>query len=93
MRNSYCLLLYYMGLPLKRMHVLVKFNRSEMRYNNDMQKELEAKLAEIEIEIAELEFANSIAIEFAVGDEAIGRYYVLKEMKEWIEGLIANYCE
>jgi hypothetical protein len=56
-----------------------------MRYNNDMQKELEMKLAEIEIEIADLEFA--------VGDEAVGRYYVLKEMKEWIEGLIANYCE
>ena len=27
---------YYMGLPLKRMHVLVKFDHSEFRYNIGM---------------------------------------------------------
>lgn len=50
-----------------------------------MQKELEAKLAEINADIDK-------SWEF-LGDEAIGRYYVLKEMKEWLEGVITNYCE
>jgi len=53
-----------------------------------MQKELEAKLAEINAEIAELEGDTEMETAYY-----LGRIWALKDMKEWLEGMITNYCE
>jgi hypothetical protein len=53
-----------------------------------MQNELEAKLAEINAEIADLE--NDTEVETAY---YLGRIWTLIDMKEWLEGMIANFCE
>ena len=59
-----------------------------MRYNNDMLKELELKLNEIKNEISTLE--NDLDMDPAY---FAGRRWTLENMKEWVEGMIANYCE
>lgn len=53
-----------------------------------MQNELEIKLAEINKEIAELEGDTEMETAYY-----LGRICTLKDMKEWLEGVIANYCE
>lgn len=53
-----------------------------------MQKELEAKLAEINAEIAELEGDTEMETAYY-----LGRIWTLKNMKDWLEGMITNYCE
>ena len=62
-----------------------------MRYNNNMIKELEMKLAEIKNEIFKIENDEM----FWAGSEEFKDGYIeaLKNEKEWIEGMIANYCE
>jgi hypothetical protein len=53
-----------------------------------MQNELEAKLAEITTAIAELENDNEVETAYY-----LGRINTLIDMKEWLEGMIANFCE
>jgi hypothetical protein len=53
-----------------------------------MQNELEIKLAQINKEIAELEGDTEMETAYY-----FGRKWTLIKMKEWLEGMIANYCE
>jgi len=53
-----------------------------------MLKELEIKLDEINIEIADLEGNTDLETAYY-----FGRKWTLIKMKEWLEGMIANYCE
>ena len=53
-----------------------------------MQNELEIKLAEINKDIADLESDTGIETAYY-----LGRISTLNSMKEWLEGMIANFAE
>ena len=53
-----------------------------------MAEELEKKLAEIKTEIAQLDADKELTVEYYAG-----RRWTLENMKDWLEGMIANYCE
>jgi len=53
-----------------------------------MINELELKLAEINKEIADLEGDTEMETAYF-----LGRIWTLKNMKEWLEGMIANFAE
>ena len=53
-----------------------------------MQNELESKLAEINTAIAELKNDTEVETSYY-----LGRINTLIDMKEWLEGMIANFCE
>lgn len=63
-----------------------KKSKKESRYNIIMQNELELKLAKIN---KKLDLIYSCVMHPDQDD----RVEILEDIKDWIEGLLANYCE
>lgn len=66
-----------------------KITQKEIQYNINMERELIIMLKEINNSISQLESELMLTDEV----EATAKLEVYKEMKEWFEGMIINYCE